>query len=50
MYTMVRKAQLLASVAKCLGAPHLSLQTFNSPSAAKLYPSQQQWLKTIMHG
>lgn len=44
MYNMVRKTQLPASVGKCLGAPHLSPQAFNNPSATKLYPSQQQWL------
>lgn len=50
MYNMVRKTQLLASAGKCLGAQHLSPQTLNKPSTTKLYPSQQQWLKTIIHG
>lgn len=50
MYNMVRKTQLSASVAKCLGALHLSLQTLNKPSTTKLYRSEQQWLKTIIHG
>lgn len=45
MYNMVRKTQLFASVAKCLGALHLSLQTLNKHSTIKLYRSGQQWLK-----
>lgn len=50
MYSMVRKTQLFASVGECLGVLHLSLQTRNKPSTTKLYPSQQQWLKTIIYG
>lgn len=31
MYHMVKKTQLFASVGKCIGAPHLSLQALNTP-------------------
>lgn len=36
MYNTVKQTQLFASVGKCLGAPHLSLQTLNKPSTTKL--------------
>ena len=49
MYNMVKKTQLFASVGKCIGAPHLSLQTLR-PSTTKLHPSEQRCLKTIIHG
>lgn len=31
MYNMVKKTQLFASVGKCIGALHLSLQPLNNP-------------------
>ena len=50
MYNMVKKTQLFASGGKGIGASHLSLQTPNKPSTTKLHPSEQGWLKTIIHG
>lgn len=50
MYNIVKKTQLFASVGKCIGALHLSLQTLNKPSTTKLHHSEQRWLKTIIHG
>lgn len=50
MYNMVKRTQLFASVGRCIGALHLSLQTLNKPSTTKLHPSEERWLKTIIHG
>lgn len=38
MYNMLWKTQLLALVGKGLGAPHLSLQTFNNPQQQSCIP------------